>query len=356
RIGIRTIELVEEPQASGATSFGFRCNGTDMFITGLNWTPLDAIFTRVTDEKVTRTLEALAGIGCNMLRIWGGGIYESPHFYDECDRLGIMIWQDFMMACGWFPQTDEYAAKFDAEGRQIVRDLRGHACIALWAGGNEIDAFYPDLIDSNRLTRQVLAGVCGELDPDTPYVPSSPYSPADANPNIQSEGDMHWYGHGQNYREARGWEIRCRFMSEFGHLSLPSMDVIREYFPPGTQWPLDSAVWRHHAADTIRVPRFRGAEKILQSLAACGIDPPRTIEEAVQVSQKLQAEACCAWIERWAEDPEFLGLLLWNVADCWPQQSDSVIDYGGHPKLIFQQLGALFERLRGRHAERAAGR
>ncbi|HET6430522.1 MAG TPA: hypothetical protein VFJ30_19080 [Phycisphaerae bacterium] len=346
RIGIRSIELIEQPQPSGATSFRFRCNGRDMLITGLNWTPLDAIFPRVTDAKVTAALEALAGIGCNMLRIWGGGIYESPHFYRECDRLGILIWQDFMMACGWYPQTDRYAAIFEEEGRQIVRDLRGHPCIALWAGDNENDAFYPRLMSANRLTRQVLAGVCAECDPSRPYLPSSPYSPADPDPQCQTEGDMHWYDHGRSYRDARSWDIRCRFMSEFGHLSLPSMEVIGKYFPPGTEWPVTNRMWRHHAADTIHIPRFRGAERILAALAACGKPEPETIEEAVEASQELQAEAVCAWIERYCEDPEFGGFLLWNVADCWPQQSDSVIDYLGNRKAVFDRLGPLFERMR----------
>jgi beta-mannosidase len=96
RTGLRRIELVREPQPSGAESFRFRCNGVDLLVTGLNWTPLDAIFARVTPERITRTLDRLAGIGCNMLRVWGGGIYEPAHFYAECSRLGIMVWQDFM--------------------------------------------------------------------------------------------------------------------------------------------------------------------------------------------------------------------------------------------------------------------
>jgi beta-mannosidase len=353
RIGIRRVELRREPQPGGAESFGFRCNGRDVFITGLNWTPLDALFARIRPERITRTLEGLAGIGCNMLRVWGGGIYEPQHFYDECDRLGIMVWQDFMMACGWYPQTEAFAERLSAEARQVVRDLRGHPCLCVWAGDNEVDAFYPDLAGQNRLTREVLAAVCRELDGDTVYLPSSPYSPSGADPQSPTEGDVHHYAHGQCYRACRLWGLRARFVSEFGHLSLPSMEVIGRYFPPGTAWPLTSPTWRYHAADTIREPRFRGAEKILDALAACGRAAPGTIEEAVEASQELQAEAVCAWIERWCRDGEFGGFLLWNVADCWPQQSDSVIDCEGRPKRIFARLGPLFERMRRRHAGRA---
>ncbi len=352
RIGLRTIELVQEPQPSGARSFGFRCNGRDVFVTGFNWTPLDAIFPRISPQKITATLERVASVGGNMLRIWGGGIYEPPHFYDECDRLGILVWQDFMMACGWYPQTDDFAAALADEARQVVTDLRHHPCIALWCGDNENDWFARGRHEQNRLTRRVLPEICRRLDPDRPYLPSSPCSPSDPDPNCQTEGDMHWYGHGQDYRASEGWGFRCRFMSEFGHLSLPSLEVIEGYFPPGTSWPLTSPMWRWHGADTFRIPRFRGTDRVLASLAACGKGQPATIEQAVEASQDLQAEAVCALIERWAEDPEFAGVLVWNVADCWPQMSDAVIDYLGNAKRILDRLGPLFARLR---QQRAAG-
>ena len=348
--GLRRIELVRERQASGAESFRFRCNGTDLLVTGLNWTPLDAIFARVTPEQITHTLSGLAGIGCNMLRVWGGGIYEPVHFYEECSRLGIMVWQDFMMACGWYPQTDAFAAQLATEGEQVVRDLRGQPCIAVWGGDNEVDASYSTLAQSNRLTRQTLAAICRELDPKTPYVPSSPWRPSGAPTTwlSETEGDSHYYKHGTDYRAAHFWDIHPRFMSEFGHLSLPSLEVIRKYFPPGTEWPLTDPMWRYHGTDTERLGSFRGPERVLRALLACGRPEPKTIEEAVPASQELQADAVCAWIERYCQDEEFGGFLLWNVADCWPQHSDSVIDYLGNPKAVFARLGPLFERVRVR--------
>ncbi|MEK7477659.1 MAG: hypothetical protein AAB152_18725 [Candidatus Coatesbacteria bacterium] len=350
RTGLRTVALVQEPQDGGTTSFKFRVNGRDLFVTGLNWTPLDSIFPRVTPEKTTRALEAMAAIGCNMLRVWGGGVYETRHFYEECDRLGIMIWQDFMMACGWYPQTDEWALVFDEEGRQVVRDLRRHPCIAIWAGDNENDAFWPELAPKNRLTREVLAAVCRDLDPDRPYVPSSPMSPQSADPNAQTEGDVHSYCHGEDYRIPWFWNMKPRFLSEFGHLSLPSLALIRRTFPAGTEWPLTSAMWSYHGADTIRRKDFRGAGHILKSLKACGKPDPKTIEEAVTASQDLQTEAVVAWIERFSADPGFWGFMLWNVSDCWPQQSDSVTDWDLTPKAIYHALGDLFRRLqRSRH-------
>jgi beta-mannosidase len=352
RTGLRTTELVQEPRPGGTTSFRFRCSGRDLFITGLNWTPLDAIFARVTPEQITRTLELLGGIECNMLRVWGGGVYEPRHFYDECDRLGILVWQDFMMACGWYPQTEACAAALEAEARQVVRDLRPHPCIALWAGDNECDAFEPDLAPRNRLTRDTLARVCRDLHPQVPYLPSSPYSPENPDPQDEREGDMHFYAHGENYRESRMWELRPRFMSEFGHLSLPSMDVIRRYFPVGTEWPLTHEMWHYHGTDTIRSGRFRWTDCVLKSLAACGRPEPACLEDAVLASQELQSEAMIALIERYASDPGFDGFLVWNVGDCWPQMSDSVTDYLGRPKRIFPRLADVFRTVRREH-ERA---
>jgi beta-mannosidase len=356
KTGLRRIELVMEPMPSGKQSFRFRCNGAEMLVTGFNWTPLDAIFARITPQRITQTLEKLHGIGCTMLRVWGGGIYEPAHFYAECSRLGIVIWQDFMMACGWYPQTDVFAARLDAEARQIVRELRGFPCIGTWAGDNEVDAFYPRLGRQNRLTRATLAAVVGALDPNTPYVPSSPYSPSGKHQSKDAtEGDTHGYDHGADYRTSWLWNAHPRFMSEFGHLSLPSMETIRKYFPAGTDWPLDNAMWKYHGADTIHQGSFRGPEKVLLALKACRKGEPKTIDEAVRMSQALQTEAVSAWIERYCEDPEFGGFMLWNVADCWPQHSDSVIDYLGVPKDIFAKLGPLFERMQAKFRMRARG-
>ena len=350
RTGLRTVELVQEPVADGKRSFRFRVNGSDLFVTGFNWTPLDAIFARVTPEQITRRLEEVAGVGANMLRVWGGGIYEPDHFFAECDRLGILVWQDFMMACGWYPQTDWMAAAMEGEARQVVRDLRNHPCLALWAGDNENDGFYPELALKNRLTRKVLAGVCAELHPQIPYLPSSPYRPTELPKwSEDREGDTHAYAHGSNYRESWMWKLRPRFMSEFGHLSLPGLETIRAYFPAGSEWPLDNALWRYHGTDTIESRVFRWTDCVLRSLHACGKPAPDNIEEAVAASQELHSEAMLALIDHYNQNPEFAGFLLWNVHDCWPQMSDAVIDYQGHPKRIFARLGPVFAKLREEH-------
>jgi beta-mannosidase len=162
----------------------------------------------------------------------------------------------------------------------------------------------------------------------------------------EKEGDSHHYDHGSNYRAPSNWDIRPRFLSEFGHLSLPSMEVIRTYMPAGTEWPITGPMWKYHGTDTMRTGTFRGPDRVLCALQACGMPAPGTIEEAVRASQELQAEAVCAWVEHYCADPELGGFLLWNVADCWPEHSDAVIDYLGHPKAVFMRLGPLFARMK----------
>lgn len=212
RTGYRRVELIQDERPRGGRAFEFRCNGDPIFVTGLNWTPLDAIFARVTPQKVTDRLEDLAEIGCNMLRIWGGGIYESTHFFNEYDRLGILVWQDFMMAGGWFPQGREFARGMAREAEQVVRGIRNHPCIALYAGDNEIYQMiyretpeYRDLINNNAITEKTLRRVCGKHDPHVPYVPSSPHSPTGIDHNADRQGDAHRYVHGQSYKAPTMW-------------------------------------------------------------------------------------------------------------------------------------------------------
>jgi hypothetical protein len=221
----------------------------------------------------------------------------------------------------------------------------------LWAGDNECEASLEGIglggkTDVNRLTREVLPRVCRELSPEVPYIPTSPWSPSGAHWSLQTEGDFHCYTHGQDYRRSELWTSHCRFMSEFGRLSLPAMKVIRKYFPKGTEWPLTGPMWNYHGSDTTRYNKFRVTDKILAELKAAGLPEPGNISEAVKASQKLQAEGVVALIEHYCADPEFGGFLLWNVSDCWPQQSDAVIDCDGNPKPVFRKLGPLFRKVR----------
>ncbi len=168
---IRTVELVQEPQKEGGTSFYFKVNGEKIFVKGFNWTPADALPARITQERYEALLRLVYEAGANMLRVWGGGIYEPEIFYNLCDRLGIMIWQDFMFACGYYPQREEFLREVSREAEIVIKRLRHHPCLALWSGGNENDTFRFWREGKEYLKhriRWVLNEICRTLDPQTP--------------------------------------------------------------------------------------------------------------------------------------------------------------------------------------------
>ncbi|MGE5482207.1 MAG: glycoside hydrolase family 2 protein, partial [Bacteroidota bacterium] len=241
-----------------ATTFTFFVNGVPVFAQGGNWVPADCLPARVTAEKHRFLLERAVDAGCNMLRVWGGGIYEHPLFYDLCDEFGIMVWQEFMFACGYYPDFDaEFRAEVEAEAEDVVRRLRHHPCIVVWAGNNEIATMawghwrWGGQIDpevtvalglqgssgmsslsgsshspgssvadvrqypGQRLFEEILAGVCARFDPSRPYLPSSPMSQPGVEPDYPWQGDTHTWYPGVDYEKDYGRDA-SGFCSEFG--------------------------------------------------------------------------------------------------------------------------------------------
>ncbi len=347
RFGVRTIELDRSPTPDGGHLFRFRVNGREVFMRGWNWTPPDAIFARVTPERRERLLAAAHASGANMLRVWGGGVYESPDFYDVADRLGLLVYQDFMFACSRYPQDDAFLAEVRAEAEHVVRSLRTHPCLALWSGDNECDMCYatPAEAAGNRISREVLPAVVARLDPGRPYIPSSPHSPAGRGYNDPTDSEAHLWKHGADYRAPYFLEHRAKFVSEIGFLSLPDVEVIRAFLGGAPAWPPEGPAWDHHATDAFRVGFFRGMKALARDLAACGRTAPRSIEEYVRVSQELHAEACRTWIADCARRPDCGGILIWNLADCWPQMSDAAIAWPWHPKPAYDAVTAAFARI-----------
>ncbi len=350
RFGVRTIELVQEPQDDGGTSFYYRINGKPVFIRGLNWTPGDAVLTRVDKPRIRELVNYAIKANVNLLRVWGGGRYEPDCFYEMCDEAGILVWQDFMLGCGIYPQTDEFTEEIDAEARYQIRRLRHHACLMTWAGDNENDAFYyyAGRMDfrNDRINRTVLAKAVSELDPDTPYIPSSPFSPRLLNPLADTEGDNHLWNHDAPHDASPYAEDRSRFMSEMGRLSLPDMEVIKNFLPDeSTRWPLQQPLWRFHCSDTERVHFGDRIESLLKCLAASNRYVPDNLEEMVEATQQLQADAYVYWIEKYAGMNICGGIILWNLADCWPQLSDALIAYPSTPKLAFAAVANAYEKI-----------
>ncbi|HYD10611.1 MAG TPA: hypothetical protein VEA78_10945, partial [Acidimicrobiales bacterium] len=232
RIGLREVELVREPDEAGE-SFLFRVNGEDTFVLGANWIPDDSFPARTHRLRVFELVRMARDCGMNMLRIWGGGLYESEDFYDACDELGLLVWQDFPYACALYPESDEFAAAADRQARSAIRRVRNHTSLALWCGNNEnqwlggLGAWgqLPRIL-GERLYDVVLPAAVADEDPGRPYWPSSPWG-SERNKSGDADGDSHhwnvWHGEGDWVHYAKA---RPRFVSEFGFAGPPDLRTL----------------------------------------------------------------------------------------------------------------------------------
>ena len=332
--GIRKVDLVLKEPATGENRFHFTVNGVPVFIRGTNWMPTDAMFFRETRDRVRAVLELVRDCHNHMVRIWGGGVYESAGFYELCDELGIMVWQDFMYACGLYPQNEAFLAQARAEAEWVVPALRGHPCLVLWAGDNENDCAYgwsegePDRYLKNRITRQVLPEVCARLDPTRPYIPSSPYNPSGhGDPNSADEGDVHLWDHSKRPRDPMYFQDRSKFLSEIGRICAANLSTTRRFLAPEDQWPPQNQAWEHHVGTIPTCDFERRLKTDLGIRNLIGRDA-ESLEEYIAASQYGQAWCLGEWIERARRrKPECSGILWWNIFDNWPQHVDAVVDY-----------------------------
>jgi len=333
-LGFRRLEVESRDDAAGR-SLVFRVNGVEVFCKGANWIPCDALPSRQTPARYEALLEAAVQANMNMLRVWGGGQYERELFYELCDRKGLLVWQDFMFSCAAYPATPEFLAEVEAEVRHQVRRLQDHPCLALWCGNNEnlgALSWYPEtrasrdryLVDYDRLNEGVVGRVVRELDPGRAWWPSSPSSgPGDYSDNWHedSKGDMHYWSvwHEGKPFEAY-YEVAPRFASEFGFQSLPSAEGVRR-FASESQANLTSPVLEHHQ----RHPR--GNTVIVETLTRY-FRFPEGFEDLLFLSQVQQTLAIQTAVEYWrSRRPVCMGILYWQLDDCWPAASWSSIEY-----------------------------
>jgi beta-mannosidase len=351
RFGIRTVELMQEPDDDGGVSFVFEINGKKIFLKGMNWTPADANFTRVDDARYDQLLATAKESNINAMRVWGGGVYELDSFYAKCDELGILITHDFMYACGCYPQDDAFLenARFEAEYQ--VRRLRHFACVIAWFGDNENDVLadnsflYPDY-RKNRLSKEVLRKEVEAHAPLTPYVPTSPYSPITYDQNEPKEGDCHIWGHGFSYKSDFYVKQHPRMVTEIGHLSFPSREVIESWVPGEKLWPIWNEEYLTHGADCIRLDRKGRYRQNWDSIRERGWDEPKDLDDMIEKTQALQGEASKFWIEYYGNQSNCWGIFLWNLADSWPQMSDAYIAYPFAPKASLNYVRDAFAALK----------
>ncbi|MCX7778034.1 MAG: glycoside hydrolase family 2 protein [Armatimonadetes bacterium] len=339
RIGLRTLKLVQKPDRYG-NSFTFVVNGIPIFCKGANWIPADIFPSRVSRQRYEQLLKSAAEANFNMLRVWGGGIYEDEVFYDLCDELGILVWHDFMFSCSVYPGDDEFIENVVREAVDNIRRIRHHPCLALWCGNNEMEWGWVEWGWSGHLSSKhkenydklfhnILPKVCAREDPDTPYWASSPSSGTPfVDPNGESSGDGHYWEvwHGMvPFTEYR--KHFHRFVSEFGFQSLPHIETIRT-FADEKDLNLTSYVMEYHQ----RHPR--GNELMITYLART-FRLPKDFESLIYLTQVLQAEAIRCGVEHWRRNRHRVsGTLYWQLNDCWQVASWSSIDYFGRWKAL----------------------
>jgi beta-mannosidase len=347
RVGLREVGLVRAPDVHGE-SFELVVNGRRVWCLGANWIPDHPFPSAGTTERVRAQLLRARGLNMNMLRVWGGGLYESEDFYDACDELGLLVWQDFPYACSYYPDdaAAQEAARHEAE--VAVRRLRNHPSLALWCGNNENLVMFQDRwgdperhpvrYHGQAIFERVLPEALAELDPDRPYLPSSPAG--GARINAGGAGDQHfwdvWHGRGdwKHYSEST-----ARFCSEFGFASAPGHAAIRRMVCAGggdaLRLPVEDPAARWHDKTGKELATFRG-------MVEAHYPASRDLEEWSYYSQLNQRDALRHAVEHWRRSEFCRGALVWQLDDCWPAQSWAVVDSEGEPKAAAFELRRLY--------------
>ncbi|MGK6315914.1 glycosyl hydrolase 2 galactose-binding domain-containing protein [Neorhizobium sp. DT-125] len=349
QIGLRTVELLTDPDEAGSR-FAFRINGREIFCRGANWIPEDALFSLTSREKTEDLLRSAVDAHMNMIRVWGGGFYEADWFYDLCDRLGLMVWQDFQFACNLYPSTPDFLENVEAEVDYQVRRLSSHPSIVLWCGDNELVGalnWFPEsrenrdryLVNYDRLNRTIEQAV-KKAAPDAIWWPSSPASGyldyGDAW-HADGSGDMHYWSVWHENKPFDDYRsVRPRFCSEFGFQSYTSLPVIETYANP-RDMNIASPVMEHHQKNA------GGNERIAGTMFR-NFRFPRDFPNFVYLSQVQQGIAIRTAVDYWRSlKPHCMGTLYWQLNDTWPVASWSSLDYGGSWKVLHYLAWRFFQ-------------
>ena len=347
RTGFRTIELVREKDAEGET-FYFRVNGRPIFAKGANWIPDHAFVTECNRERFAARLGAAVDAHMNMIRVWGGGIYEFDSFYDLCDELGLLVWQDFMFACALYPGAADYCDVLRPEVAQQVRRLQHRASLALWCGNNEVPMI-PELgealranpaqaSDYARIFHEVIPEIVEQCDGITPYWPSSPWTPGEyfADTNDGRAGDVHYWKVWHSRAPVKSYEgLRVRFCSEFGMQSYASL-ATAQTFCPAEELNVFSPIMESHQKNGggnatmlhYMVQRYRYVSRY---------------ENLAYLSQLSQAYCMKVGVEHLRfQMPHTMGALYWQLNDCWPVASWSSIEFNGRWKALHHEARRFF--------------
>ncbi|KFM71618.1 Beta-mannosidase, partial [Stegodyphus mimosarum] len=373
KIGFRSIKLVQEPiQNSTGLSFYFQVNGIPFFAKGSNWIPADSFLERVTTEYIENLLQSAKGAHMNMLRVWGGGAYETDEFYELADRMGLLIWQDFMFACALYPTDDIFLKSVAVEVTQQVRRLQHHPSLLLWAGNNEneqsisgywwpavkehLEQYKADYV--KLYIKTIMALVINE-DPSRAFLPSSPSNGpktvqegwVSSDPQDVHFGDVHFYTYSGSEWDPSMYP-RARFVSEYGFQSYPSFETLanvsnyKDWVYPFGDWMTHR---QHHMFGNLEIGSMIGEHFILPS-KTCGI---KGFKDVLYLSQITQAVAIKTETEKYRRsqsdvingEGKTMGALYWQLNDIWQAPSWSSIEYGGKWKMLHYYAKNFFSPL-----------
>lgn len=335
RIGLRTITVHIERDAYGEC-FEHEINGVRIFAMGADYIPEDNILPRVTPERTRELLLQAKNANFNCIRVWGGGYYPGDEFWDICDELGLIVWEDFMFACAVYYLSEEFEENITAEFIDNVKRIRHHACLALWCGNNEMESFVEsglwvsrqqERADYIKMYEYIIPKVLKKYDPNTFYWPSSPSSGGSFdNPNDPNRGDTHywdvWHGN-KPFTEYR--KFFFRYVSEFGFQSFPLMKTVESFTEPEDRNIFSYVMEKHQ-----RNSAANG--KIMNYLEQTYLYPG-SFDTALYASQLLQAEALRYGVEHFRRNRgRCMGTIIWQLNDCWPVASWATIDYDGRWK------------------------
>ena len=355
RVGLREINLVTSEDSIG-NNFYFEVNKKPVFMKGVNYIPQDIFLNRVTDNKYEELLEAAVDANMNMIRVWGGGIYENEIFYNLCDEKGLLVWQDFMFACAMYPGDEDFLKSVEQEAEYNVKRLRGHPSIALWCGNNEVRSAWKnwgwekDVMENQSpeiasviskayddVFHKILPEVVNNLDTSTAYWPSSPGSTFSGGTESYTSGDAHYWGVWWGKEDFESYNQKVpRFMSEFGFQSFPEFSSVDKYTNE-SDYSIYSEVMKSHQRSSI-------GNSTIEDYMLRHYNKPKSFKGYLYVSQILQAYGMSIGMESHRRNKGYsMGSLYWQLNDCWPVASWSSIDYFGKWKALHYSTKKAFQ-------------
>ncbi|WP_017581855.1 glycoside hydrolase family 2 protein [Nocardiopsis valliformis] len=345
RIGFRNVAVHSAPDQHGA-AFALRVNGRDVLVKGANWIPDDTFPSRIGRGRYRERIDQAAEAGINLLRVWGGGIYESEDFYELCSERGMLVWQDFLFACAAYPEDEPLATEVEAEARDAVVRLAPHPSLAVWCGNNENiwgheDWGWKEQLDGRAWGAgyylDVLPRVVAELDPTRPYWPGSPYSEAEGvHPNEATHGTMHLWDVWNEVDYTVYRDHRPRFAAEFGYQAPPAHSTLRGSVTDAPLTSTSPGVLHHQKA-------IDGNGKLARGLAAHFGDRDWSYDDWHYLTQVNQARALTVGIEHFRSTwPYCTGTVMWQINDCWPVTSWAAVDGAGLRKPLWYALRRVY--------------